>query len=153
MAKKPETDTTDKSLVDPRNARAEGYKQVIEEAIAEIACPLCPPMKWHPNPILKDDGKWLITKNSHPYPDTEHHFLVISRRHIEFLSDLSTKDLESILSLVKWAAKKFYIKGGGLTMRFGDTLYTGATIKHLHAHLIVPKVEGNQVSPVYFPIG
>ena len=144
---------SDSSLVDPRNARADGYRQEIEEAIAEKACPLCPPMKWHPNPILHRLEGWFITANSHPYDNTEHHLLMIAERHIEQLSDLSTTDLGSILNLSNWATKEFNIRGGGITMRFGDTLYTGATIKHLHAHLIVPKVEDNQVSPVYFPIG
>lgn len=143
----------DSSLVDPRNARAAGYKEEIEEAIAEKACPLCPPMKWHPNPILHRHEGWFITANSHPYEDTTHHLLMISERHIELLEDLSSQDLEAVLHLAKWATREFDIKGGGLTMRFGDTLYTGSTIKHLHAHLIVPKVEDGQVSPVHFPIG
>ncbi len=140
-------------LVDPRNARAEGYREIMEEIVSERACPLCPPMKWHPNPILQDDGRWLITKNSHPYEHTQHHLLIISKRHIELLSELTPQDLESVLNLSNWANQEFSIKGGGLTMRFGDTLYTGATVKHLHAHLIVPEVEANQVFPVYFPIG
>lgn len=146
-------DISKKKLVDPRNARAPGYKEIIEEAAAEKECPLCPPMKWHPNPILEDDGRWLITKNSHPYEHTQHHLLIISKKHIEELRDLADEDLTSILKLIKWASRKFNIQGGGLTMRFGDTLYTGATIKHLHAHLIVPTVEDGKVLPVYFPIG
>lgn len=140
-------------LVDPRNARDSSYKKEMEEIVAENVCPLCPPMKWHPNPILQDDGRWLITKISHPYPNTKFHFLLISKKHLEELSKLSSKDLSSILKLLNWATKEFGIKGGGLTMRFGDTLYTGATIKHLHAHLIVPTVKDGKVSPVLFPIG
>lgn len=139
--------------VDPRNARADGYKEILEEAISEDACPLCPPMKWHPNPILRDDGRWVITRNSHPYKGAEHHFLIISKKHIEDLPDLVSKDLASILKLTEWATKEFDILGGGLTMRFGETLFTGATIKHLHAHLIVPSVKGEKITPVYFPIG
>lgn len=141
--------------VDPRNARAEGYKKIMSEITADGSCPLCPPMKWHPNPILQehDKGKWIITANSHPYEHATHHLLIIPRRHIELLLGLSARDIKSIFALANWATKEFNIKGGGLTMRFGETLYTGATIKHIHAHLIVPTVEGNQVSPVYFPIG
>lgn len=139
--------------VDPRNARAEGYRQIMGEIVSEGACPLCPPMKWHPNPILKDDGGWFITENSHPYPNAKFHFLLISKKHIEGISELSVKDLKSILNLINWANKKFKIVGGGLTIRLGDTLYTGATIKHLHAHWIVPIVENGEPRPVYFPIG
>lgn len=139
--------------VDPRNARDDEYRQTMKKIVADRTCPLCPPLKWHPNPILKDDSSWLITENSHPYPNSSYHFLIICKRHIELLPELSIKDLKSVLNLAKWATEEFNIKGGGLTMRFGDTLYAGSTIKHLHAHLIVPTVEGNQVSPVFFPIG
>lgn len=141
-------------FVDPRNARSGGgYQETIQEIVSEGVCPLCPPMKWHPNPILQDDGRWLITQNSHPYPNSEFHFIIISKKHIEGLLQLSAEDFSSILKLSKWATEEFNIKGGGLTMRFGDTLYTGATIKHLHAHLIVPKIEDGKPQPVYFPIG
>ncbi len=139
--------------VDPRYAKTEQYKQDMKEIVSEGVCPLCPPLKWHTKPILKDDGRWFITENSHPYPNTEHHLLIISKRHIELLPDLKIADLKSVLALSNWATNKLGISGGGLTMRFGETLFTGATVKHLHAHLIVPKVDGEKVLPVYFPIG
>jgi ATP adenylyltransferase len=139
--------------VDPRNARSAEYKATMEEIVADQVCPLCPPMKWHPNPILKEDDNWLITKNAYPYPNSMHHLLLISKRHIENISDLSTNDLNSVLTLVQWACHEFKIVGGGLTMRFGDTIHTGATIKHLHLHLIDPVIEDGKATPVYFPIG
>lgn len=145
--------TKDTSKVDPRYAKTEQYRRDMEEIVSEGVCPLCPPLKWHTRPTLQDDGKWFITENSHPYPHTKHHLLIISRRHIELLSELTPEDLKSILDLSNWAINEFDIKGGGLIMRFGETLFTGATVKHLHAHLIVPKVDGDQVSPIYFPIG
>lgn len=141
------------SQVDPRYAKTEQYKKDMGEIVSEGVCPLCPPLKWHRKPILKDDGRWFITENSHPYQNAKHHLVIISKKHIERLPELTLEDLKSILNLSKWAAKKLGIKGGGLTMRFGETLYTGATVKHLHAHLIVPKADGDQASPVYFPIG
>jgi len=154
MEKKINTEEVGTSqLVDPRNARAEGYRETMEEIVSSQSCPLCPPMRWHPKPILKDNGLWIITENSHPYPNSRYHFLLVHKKHIEKLDDLRPPDLISFFELVNWTNQKFDIKGGGLTMRFGDTLYTGATIKHLHGHLIVPMVEGDQVSPVWFPIG
>jgi diadenosine tetraphosphate (Ap4A) HIT family hydrolase len=38
------------------------------------------------------------------------------------------------------------ITGGTLMIRSGETRFTGATVNHLHAHLIVggPREEGNQ---------
>ncbi len=145
--------------VDPSNARNEDYKKAMDEIITTNDCPLCPPMKWHPNPIIRDNGLWLLTKNGFPYKDTEHHLLLISKRHIEELAEITDEEAQSVFSLAKWATREFNIKGGGLTMRFGDTLYTGATVKHLHAHLIVPELSKEitgdkaKVIPVYFPIG
>ena len=51
--------------------------------------------------------------------------------------------------------EKYKIKGGGLVLRFGKTIYTGSTVNHLHFHLIVPEVSKNtkKINTVYFPIG
>ncbi len=140
--------------VDPTNARDPKYKEVMTKMVQDSECPLCPPLPYHPNPILREDGLWLITKSGFPYENTEHHLLMIAMRHIEQLSDLSANDMKSMIGLAQWAEKEFKFEGGGLTMRFGDTKFTGATIKHLHAHLIVPELDENgKAKPVYFPIG
>ena len=52
-----------------------------------------------------------------------------------------------------WAVQKFELKGGALAMRFGETTYTGASVCHIHAHLIVPKTEKGKALTVEFPIG
>lgn len=140
--------------VDPRNARTKEYQRVIKDIISQGVCPFCPAtFKWHTKSILRHVGLWFITENFNPYPNSQYHLLIIGKKHKELLSELSATDLKSIFALVNWATKKYKIKGGGITMRFGDSLYTGATVKHLHAHLIVPKVKDNKPQPVYFPIG
>lgn len=140
--------------VDPRNARDKGYKRIITEILGQGVCPFCPEtFKWHTKPILKYDGQWFITENFTPYKNSRFHFIIIGKKHKELLSDLTTRDWKRILGLIDWALKKFKIKGGGITMRFGDTLFTGATVKHIHAHLIVPIVKKGKPLPVYFPIG
>ena len=64
-------------------------------------------------------------------------------------------DFKTVSKLINWAIKKYKIEGGGLTVRFGNSDYTGATVHHLHFHLIVPKFnkKKKEVDPVYFPIG
>ena len=140
--------------VDSRNARTKRYKKVLSDITKAKVCPFCPEsFKWHTKPILSRNGSWLITENFQPYPNAKYHFLLVGKEHKETLAELTTKDLESLIKLTNWATREFDIKGGGLTIRFGDTLYTGATVRHLHAHYIVPQVENGQISPVYFPIG
>ena len=96
----------------------------------------------------------MLTENSWPYPNTTHHFLIICDKHKEKFADLKLDDFAAVRYLVNWAGKKFSIKGGGLVIRFGDTNYTGATVCHLHFHLIVPELNKEGVAiTVPFPIG
>lgn len=139
-----------KKVVDPTNARDGEYKEVIAKIMAEGKCPFCPDnFNYHKEPILRTEGIWFITKASWPYENVEHHFLIIGKVHNESLQQLSGRDMHAVLLLAQYVAHKFKIEGGALTLRFGNTEYTGATVCHLHFHLIVPK-KGKTVN---FPIG
>lgn len=142
------------AFVDPRFARSDEYEADLKE-IAELGvCPLCPEnFNWHKEPILNRQGDWLITRSSHPYQGTLHHFLIIGDQHKENFADLTEDDFRNIQLLVNWTVEEFNLPGGALCMRFGDTSHTGATVKHIHAHLIVPKVEKDTTTVVNFPIG
>ncbi len=141
-----------KKIVDARFAKSKMYSKVLHEAIGEKVCPLCD-MKWHTNPILKRSGGWMITENFQPYKNARHHFVIISKKHRENFLELTSSDWEAIRTLTAWTLRKFKIRGGGLAMRFGDTAHTGATVLHLHAHLIVPKIRNGKAKPVWFPFG
>ena len=131
------------------------YAQVISSIEKKGKCPFCPDnFKYHKEPVLKDGGDWLITKNSWPYENTKYHFIIISKKHKENFNNLKNSDFESVKKLVNWAIKKFKIKGGGLVIRFGDTDHTGATVCHLHFHLISPELsKDKKAKTVWFPIG
>jgi len=146
--------TSRKSLVDPKFARGKMYKKAMEEIVAEGVCPFCPEhFKWHTKPILRYENDWFITENFKPYENAKYHFLIISKTHHESLSELSSKDLISVFDLARWAVVEYNIPGGGITLRFGDSNFTGATIKHLHFHLLSPERKNGKTKPVYFPIG
>lgn len=145
-----------KKVVDTRYAKSSEYRRIINEIADKGRCPFCPEnFIYHKNPILQRSGDWFITQNSWPYANTLHHFVIISSIHKERLAELTVRDLASILKLMKWAEREFDIPGGGFALRFGETAYTGATVCHLHAHLIVPlKNRKNQrAQTVLFPIG
>lgn len=144
--------------VDPRYAgrKDDGYGNVIADIIKNGCCPFCPEyFKWHQKPILKKAGGWFITESSWPYENAEHHYLIIPERHIEHVTELEKDDLSTVLDLVNEVVKKNNILGGGIALRFGDTRYTGATVVHLHFHLIVPHKEDakDASETVYFPFG
>lgn len=148
--------TPSKKVVDPRFAKSREYGGVIREIESGGKCPFCKPnFKWHKKPILKKNNGWRITESSWPYKNTGLHLLLIPEVHKESLSDLTLEDLTAVQALANWAMKHFKILGGGLVVRFGDTSYTGATVQHLHFHLIVPKkIKGDKVAQtVRFPIG
>jgi diadenosine tetraphosphate (Ap4A) HIT family hydrolase len=143
-----------KNFVNPRFARKKEYKKIIQKIIIDGKCPFCREnFKYHKNPILKKTKSWFITKSSWPYENAEHHFLIISEKHKENFKDLTLKDFKEVKNIVNWTVKKFKLKGGGLTLRFGNSDHTGSTVNHLHFHLIVPKLKSGKSLSVNFPIG
>lgn len=142
-------------VVNPRFAKGKEYRQVIG-AIDKIGhCPFCPEnFKYHKKPILKKMSGWALTENSWPYKNTEKHFIIISSKHKEALEELTARDFDAILKLSRWAVRTYKIQGGALALRFGKTDFTGATVSHLHAHLISPSLrKDGRANTVSFPIG
>lgn len=128
------------------------------KAIAQIGkdgvCPFCPEhlAKYHANPIIDQTDCWALTKNAYPYKGAQHHFLLIHKDHIEDFPQLSPKAWQELQALVNKTLKTHDIKGGALVFRFGETKYTGASVTHLHAQLVVgPGVEGAE--PVLMRVG
>jgi len=143
-------------VVDPHYAKSGEYREVLEEIADGKQCPFCPgQLHWHKEPILKEENGWLITKNSWPYQNAAHHFLLIGRTHHDRFDELTAADWETIRTLINWAIAEFKLPGGGIAMRFGQTSHTGATVVHFHIHLIVPKLdpETGRAIPTSFPIG
>lgn len=144
-----------KKVVDLKYAKSKDYKKTLETIEDTAKCPFCKEnFKYHKKKILKTYKNWFITKSSWPYKNSKFHFLIISEKHKEEFGDLKNSDFKIVSDLVNWAIKKYKIKGGALTLRFGDTQYTGATVCHLHLHFIVPELDKNKNAKVVnFPIG
>jgi diadenosine tetraphosphate (Ap4A) HIT family hydrolase len=141
-------------VVDPRSAKSARYRAILHDIQNEGVCPFCPKtFKWHTKPILRREGGWLITESFSPYKNTKHHFLIIKTKHKEHINELSPHDWQSIARLAAWAVKKFRIKGGALALRFGDTAFTGSSVCHIHAHLLVSKMKNGRAKIVWFPVG
>ncbi len=142
-------------VVNPRFAKTGEYRKVINNIETIGQCPFCPDnFRYHKKPILRKSNGWFITENSWPYKNSQKHFLIFSPDHKETLAELTARDIESILRLSKWAVKKYQIRGGALTMRFGESDFTGATVSHIHAHLIYPaQGKGSHSKTVIFHVG
>ncbi len=145
-----------KAGIDKRFAKTKDYRQTLEKIIKTDKCPFCPDnFKYHKRPILKKHKGWLATENSWPYKDTKHHFIFIAQEHKTNFSDLTDQDFQAVIFLVNFIIEEYKIEGGGLTLRFGEQKYTGATVKHLHFHLIVPNLNPKTelAKTINFPIG
>lgn len=147
-----------KQLVDPTSARSDEYRDQLGEIAAAGVCPFCPDsFKWHPNEVLQRNASWLITPIRQNYPNADLHFLLIGEDHVEHFLELSSESWGDLRDLVRWACNEYGLKdkGGGFALRFGPTAFTGATVAHLHAHLIVPQIDEDtqRARVVNFPIG
>ena len=145
-----------KKVVNPKFAKSKDYQKVLKTIEETAKCPFCKSnFKYHKKLILKKEKSWFVTENTWPYKNTKHHFLIISEEHKEEFNELSPADFEIVFKLANWLIKKYKIKGGGFLLRFGELIYTGATVCHLHFHLIVPKIDkkNKKTKVVYFPIG
>lgn len=151
----PSETASGENLVNPTFAKGDGYGAAIAEIQRDGMCPFCPEtLLWHPWPILSRIGNWIITRSGWPYENAEYHFLLIGDRHITATTQMTLGDNEAVRLLTQWAVNRFSLVGYGLPSRSGDTNYTGATVQHLHFHLIQPKLgpDGKALT-VWFPIG
>lgn len=131
------------------------YEKVIEQIREDGVCPFCPEhlLKYHKNPILKEGAYWLLTKNMYPYEGAKHHALVIHKKHIELLDQITPEAWAELQSIIQSFAKENNILGGTLLMRFGHTSHTGATVSHLHANFVSPDGEDKDRKPIMVRIG
>ena len=96
---------------------------------------------------------WLVTKNNWPYKGSKHHLLFITRDHIEATQDLSPAAWTDLQKLYKKVISEGAIKGATLMLRSGDTKITGATVNHLHAHLVVGSPRTKNTEPIRALVG
>jgi diadenosine tetraphosphate (Ap4A) HIT family hydrolase len=140
-------DQETKKFVNKQNARpGQNYHKVIEEIAEHKVCPFCPENinKYHKNPILIDGKFWLATDNMYPYPKTKNHLIFIHKNHIENVDEINKDAWAELHEQIKKMAGNRKMAGGSFVLRFGDTEYTGASVTHLHAHLIQSDPENKE---------
>ena len=144
-----------KKLVDLKNAKNETYRKQLADAEEREICPLCEEVIRKRSQVIHVQNEyWIVTENIYPH-NAVLHLLLVSVRHIEEIGELAPTEWQSFGGIVQELARKFNILGAALALRFGDTSRTGATIRHIHAHLIVPHehCDTGASSIVWFSIG
>lgn len=136
------------------NTRFDDQRCVMETIIKDGVCPFCTESlaKYHKKEILRTGEFWLLTYNQWPYKNTKLHLLIIAKHHVTNLSEMKPGAAEELFEILRWAEVNFNISYGGVCMRFGDIRQTGATVDHLHAHLIVPEENLSKDDKVRFSL-
>lgn len=142
-----------KDYINVGNSRTEDQRKVMEEIAERGHCPFCPEnlSLSHKKPILRDGAHWILTENQWPYQNTRVHLMAIAKRHVADISELDPEAGRELLEMFQWAQREYGIRGGGFSMRFGDTRLSGGTVNHLHAQLVCPSDDAE--APVFIQIG
>jgi diadenosine tetraphosphate (Ap4A) HIT family hydrolase len=146
-----------KQQVDSKNAaifKRSDYTQTLDAIIAEGFCPFCEEhlLKHHKRPILFKSKHWLVTENAWPYKGSLFHFLFITRTHVEATEDIPVAMWTDLQKLYRKLITENKIKGATLMIRSGDTKFTGASVNHLHAHLVSGSPRTKNTKPIKVPV-
>jgi ATP adenylyltransferase len=148
----------DLMTVDPANAGVVprgDYGNILQQIVDEGHCPFCREhlQKHHTKPILFENEHWLVTENFKPYTGLRHHFLLIVQRHIERIEDLSTAEEHDFFERYRALAQTYGFAGASIQWRSGLTALTGASVKHLHAHILVGQPRTERSIPITGLVG
>lgn len=141
-------------FIDTSKARsAEQYEQFRRIELAG-ECPFCPDAIEKSDPaemnVIGHEQGWTVISNMIPYENSDVHLVVISNRHVRSPAELSQDEWADLHGVIqKYTAELPY---GGIAMRFGDFTQTGASVAHLHVHVIKPLENLDSETKVKFKI-
>ncbi len=98
-------------------------------------------MKYINQEILYTTNYWFITANKFPYEDVDKQILIVSKDPIYRKEDITNAMWLELKEILNQISDKYNIPGGALCYRFGDPALSGASLKRVHLHIIVPKEE------------
>jgi ATP adenylyltransferase len=128
-----------------------------EEQLAEMRrleaagiCLFCPDsLREHARQrVLFETAHWAVTPNAYPYAGTRLHLLAVPHRHVNDMLDLGDSALADFWAAMRLIRKRFELDHYGLGVRNGNCSFTGATIRHVHAHVLVGDAELEPEVPV-----
>ena len=127
-----------KNFMNMSNARLPEQLKKMKELQKAGVCLFCKRnfIRYQTAPVIREKKWWLIRKNDYPYDGSRIHLLLIYKKHINSVDKISKNGMIEFLDHVKWVKNKFKIPGSTFLIRSGDNKYTGATITHLHAHIV-----------------
>src|SRR5512134_3661819 len=96
--------------------------------------------------ILLENPLAYVTRDS--YPVTQGHTLVIPRRHVASLFDLTMEERIAMLELLDGAKRELdeRYRPDGYNIGINDGVAAGQSIMHLHIHMM-PRYRGDKADP------
>lgn len=82
-------------------------------------------------------------------PELRYHGLVVPKRHVRFISDLTTTEVLSVHEGMVSINKRFDYQGGLWHAREGDMRKNAGTVPHLHYNIFEPNETGEVRVPVF----
>lgn len=117
-------------------------------------CLFCPDVlaRHNTQQILLRTAHWCVTPNAFPYPGAALHLLLVPGEHVADLLDLSAAAQADFWTVLAAVRREHGLSYYGLGVRNGDCRYTGATIRHVHAHVMAGRGPGQPGDPDAGPV-
>jgi ATP adenylyltransferase len=141
------------SLYCTENYRTAEQLAEMERLEADGICLFCPDgQRWQAGhgreQVLHETRHWVIRPNEFPYAGTRLHLLLVPREHVTDVLDLAPDGQADFWTALGWVRERYELSYYALGMRNGDCRYTGATIRHVHAHVMA----GDPAAEPHVPI-
>jgi len=148
--------TFSKAGLDHKEARTEEQKKLMDQIEQDGVCPFCSAhfKQYHPKPIIKETEYWFVTTNMSPYEGTVHHFLFVYKpSHIISPANMNSEASAELFALIGEQVTANNMPGGAFFMRFGEGGYSGSSVEHLHAQLIIGEKRGEDTEGLKVKLG
>lgn len=135
-------------------ARGDEHFQNMKELMESGTCFMCYEnlVKYERNRIDFETKHWVITPNGYPYKHTTLHLLLLSRRHVKTMTELTKEERADLTEAITEIEKRYKLDSYAVGMRNGDFRYNGGSVEHLHAHVIVGERDPEKFEKVRFKV-
>ena len=126
-------------LTNIANAREVDQRSRMELSEENKKCIFCEEglKEIHKLPILQENKTFFVTDNAFPYPGTNHHVLIIPKKHISNILEIDTESWGDLKQMIEWVVKERNLEGASLYLRFGNSKFTCGSLSHLHFQILV----------------
>jgi len=122
----------------------------MEDLEARGVCLFCPDglAQLRRQRVIWQTKYWTITPNKFPYQGTSLHMVLVPHQHAGDLLDLDDAARADFWTALAWVRDRYELSYYGLGVRNGDCRFSGATIRHVHAHVLVGDPDAEPEVPV-----